>query len=197
MNAPTGHDGDLINRLMDVVDHDPDTDRYWWLDASGLLAGAIGGCDDIAPDSDRPATDGAFHWEHRGDREVVARVTWMNRLRLRLAELVGDGMSEAFLVRSLRDHLDRALRDADDPLTGGASRSRYDEWIAEQAVGSDNLELSLVARALMAPAEPHTPTADRSPRLEVWERKSPAVNDAVISRWSAVRSRPTGTPHPA
>src|SRR4051812_25788372 len=98
MQDVTGADGELIQRLMTVIDADPADQPYWWLDASGLLADAVGSCADIVPESDRSNADGTISWEHQGSREVVARVVWMNRLRLRLAGLVGDGMAEDFLV---------------------------------------------------------------------------------------------------
>lgn len=193
MNEHDGTDGVLINLLMGIVDHDPAGDDEWWVDVSGLLADAIGGCQDIAPESNRAPVDGRVAWEHQGNREVVARVTWMNRLRLRLAGLVGDGLSEAFLVRSLREHLDRELRRTDASGGGANAQSKYDEWIAQQATGTDNLELSLVARALMGPAPASTDTTAESPRIRIWSTASAAIDDTRIDAWASGHSAAVGS----
>jgi hypothetical protein len=180
----TGADGELIERLMGIVDRDPDGVDHWWADVSGVVADAIGGCSDIAPQTDRRSDTGEVAWEHRGNREVVPRVVWMNRLRLRLAGLVGEGMAEDFLVRALRDHVGARLRAVASTETPSA-RSRYDEWIAEQATGTENLELSLVARALMAPDAGAAPA---SPAADVWTSAvTSCIDEPAIGAWRRAR----------
>lgn len=186
MQNLTGADGELIERLMSIVDDDPDGHEFWWLDVSGIVADAIGGCADIVPQSTRPATGGVVHWEHQGNREVVARVTWMNRLRLRLAELVGQGMAEDFLVASLRIHVGARLREG-GPVPVAAARTRYDAWIAEQATGAENLELSLIARAIMTPPSGDTGSEPTGP-AQRWATVATAVDEDTIGAWRTART---------
>lgn len=208
MRELTGDDGELVGRLVEVADSDRPDDPHWWLDVSGVIARAIGGCDHLAPHSDRRSADGTTYWEHEGGREVVARITWMNHLRLRLAALVESGVAEDFLVVALRDAVERELGPLRSGSTGAPApavdppappRTRYDEWIAEQATG-DNLELSLVARALMgtdaaidltagADAGAAPSFADGSGGdpaatwTAAWAAASASISDAETARW--------------
>lgn len=185
MHELTGGDGELIGRLVEIADAAPPDDPHWWLDVTGIVAAAVGGCDHLAPESDRIA-GGTFHWEHFGNREVVARITWMNHLRLRLASLVEFGVAEDFLVASLRELVGRELpRLSNRSATTPVERTRYDEWIAEQASG-DNLELSLVARALMGPSPDVDLTS--APAGSAWPVAASPVGDAEIARWRDLRS---------
>lgn len=187
MHDISGADGELIQRLMAIIDNDPVGDEFWWLDVSGIVAHAIGGCADIVPESNRSNADGSVSWEHQGSREVVARVTWMNQIRLRLAALVGEGMAEDFLATALRDHIDGELHRSHASPTGEVAKTKYEEWIAQQAVGTENLELSLIARALMTPA-PTVDLSQTSPRLQLWSAASAAIDAAAIEGWRAARA---------
>lgn len=214
MRELTGDDGELIGRLVEIVDADRPDDPHWWLDVSGVIADAVGGCDHVAPHSDRITPDGTLPWERRGGREVVARITWMNHLRLRLAALVEAGVAEDFLVGGLRDHVARELDDrragppAVPPAAAPAAvapQSRYDQWIAEQAAG-DNLELSLVARALLGADAGGDTDTDTEADAEVdlttppvapvpaghawpaeWAAAAASISGAEVVRWRELR----------
>ena len=192
MHDFSGADGELIQRLMAIIDNDPVGDEFWWLDVSGIVADALGGCADIVPESNRSSADGSVSWEHQGSREVVARVIWMNRIRLRLAALVGDGMAEDFLVTALRDHIETELGRSQVSPTGAVARTKYEEWIAEQAVGTENLELSLIARALMTPAPTVDLSAASSPRLQLWTTARDAIDSDAVAGWRAARAAVVG-----
>mgnify|MGYP003485407212 CR=1 FL=1 len=97
-------------------------------------------------------------------------------------------MAEDFLVASLRDHIEAELRRAHTSPTGEVAKTKYEEWIAEQAVGTENLELSLIARALMAPAPAVGLSASASPRLQLWSAASGAIDAGALQGWRAARA---------
>lgn len=201
MQRLTGADGELVERLVALVEDDGGSDD-WWLDVGRVVADSVGGCDDVVPESGRRGADGAVAWEHLGEREVVSRRTWMNRIRVRLAMLVDEGVAEDFLVRSLRDEITRSLAGpahgagGDHRESGGAERSRYDQWIAEQASSGDNLELSIVARALLAPTGAVDLTSGDDGLAARWAAASTAIDDGSIDAWRGARAGGVTAPPP-
>lgn len=193
METISGADGELIRQLMRVVDDNPLGEELWWFEIGGLLVHAVGGCDDIAPNSGKVYVNGEIGWEHRGEREIVSREIWMSRIQAQLHALVALGLAEDFLVSSLRDHIATELDRAVANPTGAAVKSNFDEWLAQQATSSDNLELSLIARSLMGPATDAAPDANpsgegaQSALRRRWSTASEPISADTVARWRQAR----------
>ena len=103
-----GDDGELIGRLIEVVN----TDGRWY-DLAWYLVFAVSGrrLDEIHPVSGVepcPVTVGEV-W--RRTHEVVSRAAYFDAIRDRLTQLVQSGLREDVLVRALRDDLTIRLRE--------------------------------------------------------------------------------------
>jgi hypothetical protein len=121
--ALTGARGELINRLLWVVDQDdPPLVGRWWADVGLILAVCAGG----SAGRVMPVRDPSAHprpTEPVGGIPRVERAAYLDILRVRLTEVVNGGMHELFLVRALRDEVGAFL--ATDYQTARMRRDQF------------------------------------------------------------------------
>jgi hypothetical protein len=117
----SAHDGELIGRLIDVVNIDGR-----WYDLAWYLVFAVGGrrLDEIEPDTGTEPAPGTVSEVLRRTHEVVSRAAYFEAIRDRLTQLVQSGLREDVLVRALRDELTMRLREFTE--VDDANRRRED-----------------------------------------------------------------------
>lgn len=124
MDEIEGLPGELIDRLIEVLNNDALGDRSWYdvgIRAHSFVGGSAAR---TFPDTGEEPAPGTVGELVRRGRQLVSRDEWFEHLQGRLTELVMSGMSELFLVRSIRDEVRRALADAGN--LGEADQNRAD-----------------------------------------------------------------------
>ncbi len=184
-----GAAGELIERLVALANGGVGTEGSWY-DIAFWTAFALGGrlaC--VIPDTGRDASPGSVGEKMRETNEVVDRATYFDLIRERMAELVAQQMSEAFLVRAVRDQIRRELVHMAD--LGDASERRFAMRQRLEAAISDPDSIATF-RALLAEEDPATaqlPDEEIEARLDVMA-KSPMLDpvplEQAVDRWAAV-----------
>jgi hypothetical protein len=186
VEAPKGTSGELVDRLMAVVDADPPGVDGWWFDLAIYVAEAVGG-------EPGPCWPGST-WDvgtpqARADSadERVGRGAYLLQLRARLMVLVTSGLDEAFLVVALRDHIDANLRrlaggdgaTAPEPVGGhrpprGPRPLRARSPMGRMVVGTMGLTVD--------------DACERWHQLSTWQRLAGgSLSDEIVAAWRAPR----------
>lgn len=206
---PEGEPGELIDRLISLLDEAPDADPQWWANLGIIVAIAVGEIARLPRDPDdppKPGTIGAIKAEQHG---TASRDEYTGLIRERLGALVRQGLSEAFLVRGLRDELhrwvahmaqtegvderraqmrERLREDAEDPGAIAEVRNRTAEHEPE-AVGLSDEDirqrlLDMAARDHFDPLSPED-VVDKWAQMEHLERRcEELLPDSFIDDWT-------------
>jgi hypothetical protein len=118
----SGRKGELLDALLDVVNESPTGDEAWWYDLSVVIAAQVGACGGVVPDLGRDPVPGSVEEARRATARIVSKAEWMALLRARLDDLVESGVVEVFLVRALRDEIDRFVTSLADVGQGDETR---------------------------------------------------------------------------
>lgn len=211
-NEIEGLPAELIDRLIELIDFGEDHggawhEHGWWIEfnlgGSRLEGVFVDTGHDLPPDS--VGVD-----QRRHAKTIVNRQGYVALLRNRLAELVLDGLDEAFLVRALRDELRRwkvqategigevdarratlakNLRDsADDPAEIAAFRSliaQRDQAMAESKSDNELAEMmrKMADRDHLKPITPER-VVDQWAELQRWDEVvAVSLPDEIFVRW--------------
>lgn len=190
MSDINGDRGDLIDRLIELLDNDALGEGMWYevgLFAQGLLGGAA--LRSAVPDTGKEPAPGTVGEAVRQRSRLVTREQWFELMQDRLVELVRSGIYEPFLVRSIRDEMRRLLADLADTGEGDRKRAQIREPM-ERAL-ADPAELAAY-RARIAEYDPSFAAlsdeeiaADLRRRLES-PLYAPISADDALDRWAAV-----------
>jgi hypothetical protein len=204
-----GLPGELVGRLIELLDNDALGEDAWFNLGSWLQEFIGGSAAGSYPDRGEPPAAGTLGEVTSQLSEFVSRRRWFELLQGRLSELVGSGLYEPFLVRSVRDELRRMLAHLAD--VGYADRERaetrkrlertiadpaelaaYRATLAERHPADANLnddevraQLSMLLESkLLVPTSPED-AVDRWAGLDSWDKHVAAfLPDDVFDDWS-------------
>jgi len=151
VDAVKGHPGELIDRLIDLLNSDALGDGEW-SNVSFYAVYFLGGrtLRSVLPDTG-PPVPGSVGEMRRQEQEVVNRARYFELIRERLGELVANGLEEAFLVWSVRDAIRQMLESMADVGTGDRNREEMRTLLERQA---EDPAAIAAFRATLAEREP-------------------------------------------
>jgi hypothetical protein len=210
-----GLPGELVDRLIDLMNSDALGERAWY-DVTSYATVFIGGTalQTAVPDTGGTPAPGTVGEHIRQSGELASREEYFELIRDRLRELVANGVEEAFLVRSLRDavhqmleHMadvgagdrkraelrDHFLRTADDPARIAAFRARLAESDASAETLSDDEVAAMLRQTaggdFLGPTSPES-AVERWAMLTRWdEQVASLLPDAAFEEWHLRRLR--------
>jgi hypothetical protein len=119
LNEIEGQPGELLDRLVELLNSDALGEREWYsvsIWAEMFVGGRV--FRQIVPDTG-PPTPGSVNEMQRRRHQVVSREAYFKLLRERLGELTASGVEEAFLVRGLRHAIRQELESLADVRAAG------------------------------------------------------------------------------
>lgn len=154
MNGLEGRPGELLDRLVELLDNDALGEGAWY-DLSFRVSFLVGGraLNRVLPDRG-PPVPGSVGEMIRQQHEVVSREGYFELVRERLGQLVRYGVEEAFLVRSLKADIRQYLESMADIETVNRKREAH------------RMEIERIAEDPVAIAEFRAAVADRDPLAE-------------------------------
>jgi hypothetical protein len=190
MSDLNGVQGELIDRLIDLLDNAALGERMWYevgLYAEGLIGGAA--LKGVVPDTGKEPTPGTVGESVRQQSQLVSREQWFELIQERLIELVQSGIYEPFLVRSIRNEIRRLLADLAD--TGEKDRTQAQMREALERALADPAELAAL-RARRTERDPSVAAlsdeeiAAQLRRMLESPLLLPTSADEALDRWAAV-----------
>jgi hypothetical protein len=148
-----GEPGELIDRLITLLDNDALGERMWY-NVGQYTQMYLGGTalSRIDVDTGEEPTPGSVGELIRRGRHVVSREQWFEVIRGRLEDLVRSGMYEVFLVRSVRDSIRRSLDYTEANIAEG-ERNRAETREHIQRMLEEPAEFAAF-RTMLADADP-------------------------------------------
>lgn len=181
-----GDDGELIGAFTDLLDQEPADDPAWWHLLGFEVAMVLGGSLHRArPDYGvEPAVDSVGFEMSKGVRPLL-RGDYVNLIALRMAELVKSGVSEAFLVQSLVDHLANYLRRMSDVPAINERRRAQKERLLAAAIAATNDEDRAGYERTAGRMEDVTAEEEVTggARRKRWTQGSAALSDDRVEGW--------------
>jgi len=192
-----GEHGELIDRLVGVLAGETPAGSEWWDDVGHIVARSIGGADlkRAWPEPDPSKVQGMGRYKPTGKEDYLALV------RGRLLWVVKHGLSEPFVVRSVRHEITTEYATFADRDLANRGRAEFrafvlasaedpvrNERIRARRPGMSDTDLVKEARELAATAPYMQPVTDEDLRgkqaaLEAWTTAAAAISDDVIHRW--------------
>lgn len=173
-----------------MLDQEPTDYPAWWHEMGVITAVELGGsAHRVRPDYGVESAPGTVGFEMRRTTRPLLRPEYIALIGERLVELVSSGLNEAFLIRSLVQHLD----DYVDSMTDVSA-------IKERRQGERQRFESALESATTDEAEAYERMAkmmrDVSPEDEVgrwalgdrWEKASAALTKGRIETWEGRRA---------
>lgn len=180
----TGTKGELIDRLVALVG-DTDAGGAAWHEVGFYVADCVGphALARMFLEAGDPRS-GVDQGRKRRKSLPSTREECLERLGRRLVALVEGGVSEEFLVRSLRDAVSSKLGEFTDPAEVERRRAEIRESLAAatDATGRVQPQVAAAFAAPIAPVSAEQASRSRTEKLD-WDRRSEAVSEGVIQRW--------------
>jgi hypothetical protein len=190
LNEIKGLPGELIERLVTLIDSDDFGPSASWHQQADYLVFAVGGEDlqAVTPDTGNTYEPGTIGAVHLATHEVLSRADFFGVLRERLAVLVNAGLREDFLVRSLRDELRRQLRTFVPDEASAWRRQQTKEHLERSAENLSvvDTELAERLRRMACKFSPVPLEEERDAWLDMdrWdERAEGLLSNIVIEEW--------------
>jgi hypothetical protein len=187
----TGADGELIERLLALLEREPPGTHLWAAKLAPVLGAQLGGC--LAPlhlDVGIAYDEATLGAAVREGRKSVALSVYLAEMRNRLKELVASGMSESFVVVAARNYLSDFLGRMADLETFQQQRDEQQNALLRRMDAPDTDEetiadLRRILEVVQATGldEPAARVADKG----AWADASTLVSDDVIDEWSLLR----------
>jgi hypothetical protein len=172
---PNGRPGELVDRLMNIVRTEVGPEGSWF-DLGMVMALALGGQPiRVIPDIRRLPEPGSLGEAVRASTPVVSQNVYFEMIRLRMVELIDQGVNEAFIVHALRDQLRRDLMRVADVGVSDQRRAELREWL--EATMNDPEGIAAV-RASMAEEDPSVATL---PAEEIEARLTALADSPVLT----------------
>jgi hypothetical protein len=184
-----GCSGELINRLIELLDNDALGEGVWY-DVGSTAQRAVGGrALASTPDTGKEPVPGTGAYELRQHTRLVSRDRWFAQIRDRLFELVASGMFELFLVQSIRDEVRRALAQLADVGTGDRNRAKVRERLERVLADPAERAAFRADRAKIDPSYAELSDDEISALLHRMlgdESFLPTSADAAVGKWAAL-----------
>lgn len=184
----TGEGGELIDRLLEIVDDSaPEAPEGFWYNLGAALVVYIGGPPaGVYVDTGRDLPPDSIGARHRAERPNVDRAGWFRLIRTQMERLASAGLLEHILIRGLRDELTHWLNAMADTGPGDENRA----WLREHILkASDDPAQIAEFRARRSESEPalEAMTDDEVAQVMRGEASSPMLDpideDHALSRW--------------
>lgn len=205
---PEGVRGELIERLIAVLDDEPDVAPEWWHNLGVIVAMNVGRIHRVPLNPDQPFPPGSVGAQQVERYGGATRTEYMALLRERALHLVADGVTEDFLVRALRDELLRwaarmadtegvderrtemregLRRRADDPDAIAGFRDSLADRNPEYAnLSNDEIRqmmLDMAAKSHLDPLGPEHVTNHWAVQQRLQHRCEEVLGDETIDAW--------------